>query len=184
MPWLSQHMLVDHMRPHIYFLSDIGRSLPPPTAKSQERAFVVPFRNMVFLSMAVSLAASVEADVVSGAFNYVKGGEAALDKSEEFLASLEVAARNATEPHWKRVRIHNSFQGLLKRAIIKRGLALGVDFSLSWSCYNAYKYPCGQCGPCHRRRTIFKELGVDEGVRYHTKEYVWSKVDHYVASVT
>jgi 7-cyano-7-deazaguanine synthase len=64
--------------------------------------------------------------------------------------------------------IHTPLQTLNKAEIIKRGTALGVDYSLTRTCYNPSKegFACGKCDSCHLRRTGFAEAGVKDPTPY------------------
>ncbi len=121
----------------------------------------VPARNTVFLSFALAWAE------VLGA-NDIFIGVNALDYSgypdcrPEFIAAFEQMANLATaaavERH-QRLRIHAPLIALSKADIIRRGLALGVDYALTSSCYDpdARGWPCGQCDSCLLRARGFAE---------------------------
>lgn len=124
----------------------------------------VPARNTVFLSLALAYAE------VIGAFDIFIGANA-LDYSgypdcrPEFLRAFEQLANLATRAGVEgsgRFRIHAPLLHLTKRQIIELGLRLGVDFSLTHSCYapDADGQPCGRCDACLLRAKGFREAGV------------------------
>jgi len=127
----------------------------------------VPARNTVFLSLALGWAE------VLGAFDIVIGVNA-LDYSgypdcrPEFVAAFEQLATLATAAgvNGRRFRIHAPLQHLGKAEIIRRGLALGVDYSLTHSCYDPGPAgrPCGRCDSCLLRAAGFRDAGVADPV--------------------
>jgi 7-cyano-7-deazaguanine synthase len=56
--------------------------------------------------------------------------------------------------------------GLSKAEIVRRGLALGVPFEKTWSCYQAEKRACGACESCRLRRRGFEEAGAVDPIAY------------------
>lgn len=129
----------------------------------------VPARNTVFLSLALGFAESV------GAFDLFFGANA-LDYSgypdcrPEYVAAFErlanLATREAVEGRG-RFRIHAPLMHLRKAEIIRRGLALGVDYALTHSCYDPVDdRACGLCDACVLRRRGFEEAGVPDPTLY------------------
>ncbi len=130
----------------------------------------VPARNTIFLSFALGWAE------VLGAFDIFIGVNA-LDYSgypdcrPEYIAAYETMANLATragvegEGHY---RIHTPLIDLTKAQIIRQGLALGVDYALTHSCYDPTPegLACGACDSCRLRLKGFAEVGVDDPVRY------------------
>jgi 7-cyano-7-deazaguanine synthase len=130
----------------------------------------VPARNTVFLSLALG-----HAEVV-GAFDIFIGANA-LDYSgypdcrPEYLRAFEQLANLATRAGAEgagQFRIHAPLLELSKRQIVERGMALGVDFSLTHTCYapDAEGRACGRCDACQLRLKGFREAGVADPVRY------------------
>lgn len=129
----------------------------------------VPARNTLLLSLALGYA-----EVLGAADLYV--GVNAVDYSgypdcrPQFIAAFEalaqVAMRAAVEG--ERLRIHAPLIDLSKADIIRRGLALGVDYSLTVSCYRADAggLACGGCDSCRLRRDGFEQAGVSDPTRY------------------
>ena len=123
----------------------------------------VPARNTVFLSLALGWAE------VLGATDLVIGVNA-LDYSgypdcrPEYIAAFERLAALATRAgvEGSRFRIHAPLLTLTKAEIIRRGVELGLDYSLTHSCYDpdASGRPCGRCDSCVLRATGFAQAGV------------------------
>jgi 7-cyano-7-deazaguanine synthase len=70
----------------------------------------------------------------------------------------------------KPVTIHTPLIRLTKAEIIRRGLDLGVDYGLTWSCYDPApaRIACGRCDACQLRLKGFAEAGVVDPLRYRT----------------
>lgn len=129
----------------------------------------VPARNTLFLSFALAYAESIGAqDIFIGANAVDYSGYP--DCRPEYLESYEKMANLATklgvEGH--KITIHAPLLYLTKEGIIKKGLSLGVDYSLTVSCYSADDQgrACGLCDSCHFRRKGFEQLGVCDPTRY------------------
>ena len=88
------------------------------------------------------------------------------DCRPEFIDAFERLAALATKAgvEGARLRIHAPLIRLTKAEIIRRGLALGVDYGLTHSCYDpdAAGTPCGRCDSCRLRAKGFAEAGVDD----------------------
>ncbi len=134
-----------------------------PIDASQIPTTYVPARNTVFLSLALAWAE------VLGAPNLVIGVNA-LDYSgypdcrPEFIAAFEHLATLATARgvHGLAFRIHAPLQQMTKADIIRAGLALGLDYGLTHSCYDPEPSgrPCGRCDSCTLRAAGFAQAGV------------------------
>ena len=55
---------------------------------------------------------------------------------------------------------------MTKADIVRVGLALGVPYELTWSCYRSSDRACGVCSSCHYRREAFRELGLEDPIEY------------------
>jgi 7-cyano-7-deazaguanine synthase len=75
------------------------------------------------------------------------------DCREEFLEPMARAIREGT---YARIELLRPFVAMDKAAIARRGAELGVDFSLTWSCYKGGEIHCGTCGTCVERREAFQ----------------------------
>jgi len=129
----------------------------------------VPARNTIFLSFALAFAETAGA-------NDIFIGVNALDYSgypdcrPEYLEAFERMANLATRAgvEGARLRIHAPLIALTKAEIIRRGLALGVDYSLTRSCYDPAPSgeSCGRCDSCLLRRRGFAQAGATDPIRY------------------
>jgi 7-cyano-7-deazaguanine synthase len=125
----------------------------------------VPARNTVFLSLAMAWAEVIDAEAIVIGVN-------ALDYSgypdcrPEFLRAFEQVATLATRAgvEGRRLRILAPLLELSKAEIIRRGLALGLDYGLTLSCYDpdADGQPCGRCDSCRLRAKGFAEAGATD----------------------
>jgi len=134
----------------------------------------VPARNTIFLSFALAKAE------VLGAFDIFIGVNA-LDYSgypdcrPEYIAAFENLAGLATRAGVQgedRYRIHTPLIRMTKAQIIRRGLALGVDYRLTHSCYDPTPAgeACGLCDSCRLRLKGFSEAGAEDPVPYVRRE--------------
>ncbi len=130
----------------------------------------VPARNTIFLSLALGWAE------VLGAFDLFIGVNAVdysgyPDCRPEFIREFAEVARLGTKAGIERIGrfvIHTPLISLSKAEIIRRGMALGVDYSLTTSCYDPDKFghPCGHCDSCQLRRRGFLEAGLVDPLPY------------------
>ena len=142
-------------------LEEIGASIP---------VTYVPARNTIFLSYALAWAEVLGSEDIFLGVN-------ALDYSgypdcrPDYIAAFEKMANLATKAGVEGrsvLTIHTPLIHLTKAQIIQRGAALGVDFALTWSCYDPTPdgYPCGACDSCVLREKGFAEAGIpDPGPR-------------------
>ncbi|HOX05187.1 MAG TPA: 7-cyano-7-deazaguanine synthase QueC [Planctomycetota bacterium] len=145
-------------------LRAMGRGIP---------ATYVPARNTVFLSLAMAWA-----EVLGAADVFI--GVNALDYSgypdcrPEYLRAFRRMARLATRAGVEgrtELRIHAPLLRLTKAQIIRRGLALGVDYSLTSTCYDpdSRGAACGRCDACRLRLKGFAENGLADPGRYRNR---------------
>jgi 7-cyano-7-deazaguanine synthase len=129
----------------------------------------VPARNTVFLALALAWAETV------GAWNIFLGVNA-LDYSgypdcrPEFIEAFERVANLATKAgvEGARFKIHVPLVTLSKAEIIRAGTRLGLDYSLTHSCYDPGPdgTPCGRCDSCRLRAKGFEEAGIVDPLIY------------------
>ena len=125
----------------------------------------VPARNTIFLSLALAWAEVLEAsDIVIGVNALDYSGYP--DCRPEFIRAFESLATLATRAgvEGERLRVHTPLIDLTKAQIIRRGLALGLDYGLTHSCYDPAPggAPCGRCDSCVLRARGFTEAGVPD----------------------
>ena len=130
----------------------------------------VPARNTIFLSFALALAEKIEsADIFFGANQLDYSGYP--DCREEYVRAFEKMANLATKAGVEgksRMKIHTPLIRMTKAEIITKGLALGLDYALTWSCYDptAEGLACGLCDSCQLRLKGFNEAGIKDPIRY------------------
>jgi 7-cyano-7-deazaguanine synthase len=126
----------------------------------------VPARNTIFLSFALAWAEVLEAsDIVIGVNALDYSGYP--DCRPEFIHAYETMANLATKAGVEgrtRIKIHTPLIDLTKAGIVKLAAELGVDFSLTHSCYDpdAEGSPCGRCDSCLLRAKGFREAGIED----------------------
>ncbi len=130
----------------------------------------VPARNTVFLSFALAWAEVLKAyDIFIGVNALDYSGYP--DCRPEFIKSFEDTANLATAygvENKQRIKIHTPLIDLSKAEIIKKGLALGVDYALTISCYDPDPQgkACGHCDACQLRLKGFRENGIEDIAAY------------------
>jgi len=134
-----------------------------PLDRDEIPSTYVPARNTVFLSLALAWAETL------GAAHVVLGVNA-LDYSgypdcrPAFLTAFQELARVATKAgvEGTAFTIHAPLIAMTKAQIIREGIRLGLDYGLTFSCYDpdAHGMPCGHCDSCRLRQRGFEEAGV------------------------
>ncbi len=126
----------------------------------------VPARNMVFLSVAASYAEAIKAQhIFIGVSQIDYSGY--VDCRLDFISAMENAINMGTEmsvEQGKKITIHAPFAKMTKAEEVKLGFKMGVDFSLTWTCYNGDEKPCGVCDSCLLRAKAFEDAGYEDPV--------------------
>src|SRR4051812_48721654 len=143
-------------------LEEIGQRIP---------ATYVPARNTIFLSFALGWAEVLGAEDIfmgANALDYSGYPDCRPEYIRAFQSMANLATRAGVE-EGRRLTIHTPLITLSKREIIERGLALGVDFSITLSCYDPATdgAGCGRCEACLLRLRGFREGGME--IRLHTR---------------
>jgi len=130
----------------------------------------VPARNTIFLSYALAWAEVLGADDVFlgvNALDYSGYPDCRPEYIRAFEAMANLATKAAVEGR-QHLAIHAPLIHLTKAQIIRRGIELGVDYSLTSSCYDpsAEGRPCGQCDSCQLRQKGFREAGMSDPLPY------------------
>jgi 7-cyano-7-deazaguanine synthase len=133
-----------------------------PMTSNFSDPIIVPFRNAIFLSAAVSYAVSIGADKI---FYGAQGSDEPFypDCRREFYKAFEKAAQLGTG---KLITIEAPFNGLRKSELIKKATELGVPLNLTWSCYGSGTKHCGKCESCVNRKKAFKEANISDPTQY------------------
>ena len=135
-----------------YFKSDLlvsGGDIPEGHyADENMKSTVVPFRNGIMLAIAAGLAESYELDTIMMANH---GGDHAIypDCRPEFVDAFGAAVTAGT---YNGVKLVSPYCNITKRDIALRGKSLGIDYSLTYSCYKGGEKHCGKCGTCTERK--------------------------------
>ena len=129
----------------------------------------VPARNTILLSLALAWAEVLGAqDIFFGANAVDYSGYP--DCRPEYMRAFEAMANLATKAAVEggKLTLHTPIIALTKAEIIRRGVALGVDYALTVSCYQAGDEgpACGRCDSCRLRRAGFETAGIADPTRY------------------
>jgi 7-cyano-7-deazaguanine synthase len=130
----------------------------------------VPARNTIFLSFALALAERLDApDIFFGANQLDYSGYP--DCRDEYIRAFETMANLATKAgveNRTRVKIHAPLLQMTKAEIIKTGLELGLDYGLTWSCYDPLDdgRACARCDSCQLRVRGFRAAGKVDPIQY------------------
>lgn len=121
---------------------------------------VVPNRNMIMASIAIGWAVNLDFDEIALG---VHAGDHAIypDCRPEFVWSLKSIALVA---NFKSIDVYTPFLNLDKGDIAIIGQKLGVDYSLTHTCYEGTAVPCGKCGACQERKEAFEKAGYNDPV--------------------
>jgi len=145
----------------------------PKTPQQGIPVTYVPARNTIFLSLALGWAEVLQVydifiDV--NAVDYSGYPDCRPEFIEAFQALANVATKTSVEG--KTIKIHTPLIKLTKAEIIQKGIALGINYQQTISCYSADKdgYACGTCDACRLRKTGFEQAFVDDPTRYQSKK--------------
>ena len=172
---ISDHLILD-LPLDVIGGSALTDNIPVPKDSSMDTTQIpityVPARNAVFLSLALAWA-----EVTDSAHIFI--GVNALDYSgypdcrPEFISAFQVMANLAmkkTVEGSMKINIHTPLLEKSKSEIIKIGLGLGLDYSLTSSCYdpNPLGQACGHCDSCILRKRGFQQAGVEDPTVYQS----------------
>ncbi|MBI4754092.1 MAG: 7-cyano-7-deazaguanine synthase QueC [Betaproteobacteria bacterium] len=150
-------------------LTDVSIAVPTAGVQPGIPATYVPARNTILLSLALAWAEVLGAGDIFVGVNAVDYSGYP-DCRPEFIRAFEALANLATRAavEGRRLRVHAPLIELSKAQIIARGVALGVDYGLTVSCYqaDAQGLACGLCDACRLRRAGFEAAGVADPTRY------------------
>ena len=120
--------------------------------KEKMKQTIVPNRNMIMISVAASL-------VIKNNIEYLwyaaHSGDHEIypDCRPEFIDKM-AAVLEICDYH--KIKFEAPFQNFSKSEIVKTGLAMGLDYSKAWTCYEGKEKPCGKCSACLERALSFK----------------------------
>ncbi|HAS17530.1 MAG: 7-cyano-7-deazaguanine synthase QueC [Nitrospirae bacterium RIFCSPLOW2_12_42_9] len=130
----------------------------------------VPARNTIFLAISLSWAEVIGADTIFFGAN-ILDYSGYPDCRPEFIHAFEIMANLATRAGVEgenKFTIKTPLIAMTKAEIIKKGVELGVDFSMTHSCYDPTKdgIACGRCDSCILRQRGFAEAGLNDPIKY------------------
>ncbi|WMJ08748.1 7-cyano-7-deazaguanine synthase QueC [Nitrosomonas sp. sh817] len=150
-------------------LTDQAIEIPIAGEKTEIPITYVPARNTIMLSLSLAWAETLESQDIFAGVNAVDYSGYP-DCRPEYIQAFEQMANLATKAgiEGKKLTIHTPLMHLSKKDIIQTGLALGVDYSLTVSCYQANEAgrACGVCDSCRIRKAGFAAMGKIDPVSY------------------
>lgn len=161
-----KHITINLEFIHQYFKSSLleGADAIPEGNYDDEnmKSTVVPFRNGIMLSIAIGVA---ESNGLKKVFIANHGGDHAIypDCRPSFIKAIDAAAEAGT---YVKARVIAPYTNITKADIVKKGAALGIDYSKTWSCYKGHEKHCGKCGTCTERKEAFLLAGVPDPTEY------------------
>lgn len=165
-----EHLVIPLDFMHRYFKSALlqGPEAIPDGhyADDNMKATVVPFRNGIMLAIACGIAESRGLHRVMIA-NHSGDHTIYPDCRPEFVDAMNAAMNAGT---YEGVTVWAPYTGITKADIARRGAALGLDYSLTYSCYKGGEHHCGTCGTCVERREALAQAGIDDPTVYLSEE--------------
>ncbi|OGS41630.1 MAG: 7-cyano-7-deazaguanine synthase QueC [Euryarchaeota archaeon RBG_16_62_10] len=173
------------VREHVIVPLDLGKhlrsaltreSIQIPVGRSREEissgvpSTYVPSRNIIFLSIAGSIAESVGASTVIIAANAVDFSgypDCTPEFIEAFQKVLDVGTKAGKEGHG--IRVEAPMLRMSKGDIVREAVRLGVPLELTWSCYRGGVRACGRCDSCLLRLRGFAEAGLKDPIEYEVR---------------
>lgn len=161
-----KHIVINLGFMHQYFKSSLleGAEAIPEGNYDEEnmKSTVVPFRNGIMLSIAAGVAESNGLKYVMMANH---GGDHTIypDCRPEFIDAIDKAAQAGT---YVDVHVVAPYTNITKTDIARRGAALGIDYTETWSCYKGGDKQCGKCGTCVERKEALRDAGIEDLTEY------------------
>ena len=161
-----RHIVIPIDFMHQYFTSSLleGAEAIPDGHYADEnmKSTVVPFRNGIMLSVAIGIA---ESNGLKKVLIANHGGDHAIypDCRPDFISAINKAAMSGT---YLNVEVDAPYTNISKTDIARRGVALGIDYSETWSCYKGGTVHCGTCGTCVERKEALHDAGIDDKTEY------------------
>lgn len=151
---------------------DVPKKRPAESMADEIPVTYVPARNTVFLSLALAWAETLGAqDIFVGvnALDYSGYPDCRPEYIQAFSQMADLATKAGVEGR-QRLTIHTPLIHLSKAEIVKRGRELGVDYSLTSTCYDPASdgRPCGECDACQLRIKGFQQNGLRDPLSYVT----------------
>ncbi len=149
---------------------DVPKARDERTMTREIPVTYVPARNTIFLSFALAWAEVLESSNIFigvNAIDYSGYPDCRPEYIDAFERMANLATKSGVEGMTK-INIRTPVIRLTKAQIIKKGMELGIDYSVTHSCYDPSPQglACGRCDSCSLRKKGFKEAGVDDPTRY------------------
>lgn len=125
----------------------------------------VPFRNIVFISMAVAYADKIGANEVFITVN-ATGTELVQTHWDSGYRVIGKVQQIVDEGTNRKIRLSTPFINLEKHEIFKKAAVLGLPFEYTWTCYNNRLQHCGICRACYERKKGFRDANLDDTTIY------------------
>lgn len=127
----------------------------------------VPARNLIFMSIASAWAETLDADAIfigATAMDYSGYPDCRPEFIRSFQRTLNLATRKGASG--ASIKVMAPLLKMSKDQIIAKGIELGLDLSLTWSCYKGGARACGRCDSCQYRLKGFAKLGIEDPIEY------------------
>ena len=128
------------------------------------KSTVVPFRNGIMLAIAAGVAESNGLKRVMIA-NHAGDHSIYPDCRPAFVKAMSEAMSAGT---YENITVFAPYTHLSKKEIAEHGIALGLDYSETYSCYKGGEKHCGKCGTCRERRQALKDAGIEDHTEYES----------------
>jgi len=156
----------EHLTVSLPFYKDIQGRYHPKRSSSVTTAYV-PARNTIFYGIAAAYAETLEVDTVVFGSNADDARELP-DATPDFIERMNDLLRKGTRAgaDGKPIRIINPLINHRKVEVLKLALELEVPLGITWSCHEDVQIPCGKCRGCQNRLDAFKQLEMNDPLKY------------------
>lgn len=161
-----KHLIIPLEFMQKYFKSSLligGEDIPEGNYDDDNmKSTVVPFRNGIMLAIAAGIA---ESNGLKHLMMANHGGDHAIypDCRPGFVDAMSKAISEGT---YEGLSIIAPYTNITKTDIARRGKELGIDYTLTWSCYKGGEYHCGKCGTCTERIEAMRDAGIEDHTIY------------------
>ncbi len=161
-----KHLIIPLEFMQKYFKSSLligGEDIPEGNYDDDNmKSTVVPFRNGIMLAIAAGIA---ESNGLKHLMMANHGGDHAIypDCRPGFVDAMSKAISEGT---YEGLSIIAPYTNITKTDIARRGKELGIDYTLTWSCYKGGEYHCGKCGTCTERIEAMHDAGIEDHTIY------------------
>ena len=162
-----KHIIIPLEFMNLYFksalLSNSSEEIPEGNYDDENmKVTVVPFRNGIMLAIACGIAESNGLHRVMIA-NHAGDHAIYPDCRQAFIEAMSMAMQQGT---YEGIEVFAPYTNLSKTDIARHGKALGVDYSMTYSCYKGGDKHCGKCGTCRERIEALRDAGIDDPTEY------------------